>query len=122
MFRFRPVLAAAAIASACGGETSSEPPMTRCEFRSLDDGALLLCSEAEADHDDPEACSAETAAQFPPPGASASLGEGPCADDGKAKGCRFAEFHSTIWGYGSRGLERVEALCGTVSGGELVDP
>lgn len=110
----------AALAVACGGTLSDEPPLTRCEFRSLEDGGLFICVEAE-DADDPTACSSETAAKFPDP-VSATPASRPCSDSGKAKGCYFRDSDSTVWGYGPSGAEHVDSLCSTVSGGVLVEP
>jgi hypothetical protein len=115
-------LLAATLVCACGGEASDEPALARCEFRLVDDGTLFICSETELEHDDPESCNDEVAARFQAAEVDLSHHDGACASAEKVRGCRFAEFHNTIWGYGPEGGEYAEAMCRLVDGGTVVEP
>jgi hypothetical protein len=116
------VVILAAMVSACGGETSNAPPMSRCEFRLRDDETLYICSETVVGYDDPASCNDEAAARFSWIDLSAAPGDGPCPDQGKGRGCYFPLGHTTVWGYSPDGVEHAEGLCLTVAPSEPVDP
>ena len=118
----RGLIVLALMACACGGETSNQPAMSRCELRLVDDGTLYICAETVVGYDDPESCNAEAAARFSWVELRAVPGSGPCPDRGKGRGCHFPLGHSTVWGYSPDGVEHAEGLCRTVEPSEPVDP